>query len=369
MPWAISMLAATVVLSGKCQATTSSVPNVAYRPGDILYMGHDGSSVSAFTHATLTDPGVLTDISDLLAGDDWNNVRAIDVNRRGQVVLADIDGPAIFTTNLHTGGMRVMTGRSPGGLPGIVGDGPPISDMSDLTFGPDGFVYLLTAQESASGYSARQIMRVDPDSGARSIAATIEPPLGFDPSFAFAPNGDLFVTLNAVASSDGPPPTTVSAIVKVDVATGNVQRFPEAGFTYEFGIDDIAIGDGGEAVLLADGNLYELDLTTGATVWRSGYFPTGIELELTPTGTPVVLSLAHYTDGQINAVPQFVSSGETPWSGWYSVASPMPFNSPFTMALMPVPEPPTGMTVVSGMAAALSLVFARRRWATGIKSQ
>jgi hypothetical protein len=338
------------------------VPPTTFRPGDVLYLGHDGSSVTAFTHARLTMPSSGRDVKSLLAGDDWNNSRVLDISPSGQVVLADIDGPAVFTTQLGGGPIRVLSGRSPGGWHGEVGDGPLIGYgyMDDLEFGPDGFVYLLTNNGRPLEPSLRYVMRIDPQNGDRSIAAAIEPPLGLASRFAFAPTGDLFVTLNFPAdpnplSSHNPmPPQPWSKILRVDVETGVVAQFPSDGYRYDFRIDDIAIGADGQALLLAEGYLQDLDLTTGATTPYQGFFQEGREVEIAPDGTAVVLSFNYGFEGNISVLAEI----QNPDGSSYYTANPLitrrPFNTPFTMALVPIPEPSTGATFAVMLAIAIA---------------
>jgi hypothetical protein len=332
-------------------------PTGDIRPGDVLYIGHDGSSASAFTHAPLCAPGESNDIASLLAGLTWYGAVHVDVSSTGQVVVADYGPRAIYTTQLGTGGMRVLSGRKNGQ---DYGDGPGIYNMGDLEFGPDGFVYLLTT-ESQYLSNSRQVMRIDPQDGTRLIAAVIGPPIGLGGSrFAFAPSGELFVTLNFPAdpnplSSHNPmPPQPYSKIFRVDVETGVVEPFPSDDYRYEFHIDEIAIGDQGQALLLAESFLWGLDLSTGAISPHPGFFPNGKEVEFTPDGTPVVLS-DEFQDGLISA---FDADSQS----WTTVATAIGFNnSPFTMALVPVPEPSSGAMLALLLAIASGACWRARR--------
>jgi hypothetical protein len=274
-------------------------------------------------------------------------------------VLADIDGPGIFSTQLNAGPMRVLTGSSPSGGQGEVGDGPPIGYIDDMEFAPNGFLYLLTTDGRPTPPSLRHIMRIHPDDGTRSIVATIEPPLGFVSRFAFVPTGDLFVTLsfpadpNPLSSQNPMPPQSWSKILRVDVETGVIEEFPATGHRYDFSIADIAIGADGQALLLANSFVWRLDLTTGATSPHPGFFLDGRELDITADGTPVVLSSKFNYDGVISA---FDADAQT----WSTIASELPFNSPFSMALVPVPEPSAGVLVALLLAIAAAKIGSGR---------
>ncbi len=328
-----------------------------YRPGDVLWIGHDGSSVSAFTHTPLSAGGVYYDLRPLLSSPadtfyDWNNVRAIDVNRRGQIVLGDIDGPAIFMADLAGGPMRILSGQTWEVGQSEVGSGPHLEDVSDIEFGPDGFVYLLSQNSNHNSPSWVDVMRIDPVDGARSIVTTFDFPTGQGPDrsrFAFAPDGKLFVSISSRSRRE-------TSLYGVDIATGAMRPVGDGTAPYEFGAGDLAIGLAGEAYLLVDTyDVRRLDLETGETEpvldTSSVIFDSYLsELEVAPDGSLVLMS-----SGDVWAAENITSPRDFDLR---RLATSLPLNRPYTMALVPVPEPAGILLVVVG---GLMLGLARPR--------
>ncbi|MBD3235966.1 MAG: hypothetical protein GF330_04635 [Candidatus Eisenbacteria bacterium] len=256
----------------------------------------------------------------------WSLVmRVVTLARPGDLIYADAGteapAPRLFTFDESDPDLPVtFEMESPGelGLP------------ADLTFGPDGMLYVLDGRFGSCG-----LLRVDPNSGATEVLHR-GAPLSHARGLCWSHDGGLLI-----ADPHLPRPFTTGAVYRFDLESGEMTEFfRDEAFSDPTDICPDRYGhymivDYGATVGENQGALVEVD-GAGGTHWiySSIYLRDPISVEVVRTGDVFVSDIGFSENPSPWALAKIDRSGAEPAFSAVALANPNPLRRPYGLTAL-----------------------------------